>query len=161
MTSLEKPTHCIICTETLGQNDNALACGHWFHLNCVRRHFKPECPLCRRPLNIKVGGTFPQPFIPIAEITQIPIQDVQITYELGDLGYLGDLGDLGDFGEFGESCNFNNFGILDEINDQLGLGNIIFHYDNISDLERDYNYIEERPDYDEENPRGDNWDYEN
>ena len=60
----ERPTDCIICCETLSINEPALSCGHYLHLTCVKKHFKPECPLCRRPLDISVQGTRPTAFIP-------------------------------------------------------------------------------------------------
>ena len=57
---------CIICYEKL-ENVSPLSCGHIIHISCVKKHFKPECPLCRTKLNIQVSGTFPVPnidFIP-------------------------------------------------------------------------------------------------
>lgn len=62
--SMEKPSDCCICYEALTKTDNPLFCGHTIHLECVKKHFKPECPLCRAPLDIKVSGTVPLPFIP-------------------------------------------------------------------------------------------------
>ena len=49
----DKPDNCIICIESLTEVD-ILECGHWIHLDCVKKHFKPECPLCRKKLNIQV-----------------------------------------------------------------------------------------------------------
>ena len=62
--TMEKPSDCCICYETLSEEDKPLSCGHVIHLECVKKHFKPECPLCRAPLNIKVSGIVPLPFIP-------------------------------------------------------------------------------------------------
>jgi hypothetical protein len=53
---MEKPQECIICLEKLNDADNALQCGHWIHISCIQKQFKPECPVCRAPLNIKVFG---------------------------------------------------------------------------------------------------------
>ena len=50
---------CIICYEKL-ENVSPLLCGHIIHLHCVKQHFKPECPLCRTPLNIEVNGSLPE-----------------------------------------------------------------------------------------------------
>lgn len=55
----EKPTDCPVCMEDLTDEENALQCGHWVHIKCVKRHFKPECPVCRHPLNIIVHGVDP------------------------------------------------------------------------------------------------------
>ena len=46
-------TDCPICLE---HTDDTLECGHKIHLECVKKHFKPECPVCRKPLNITVSG---------------------------------------------------------------------------------------------------------
>lgn len=50
---------CVICLEKLFKDD-FLPCGHRLHLSCVKKHFKPECPICRYPLNIKVTGILPK-----------------------------------------------------------------------------------------------------
>jgi hypothetical protein len=52
---LEKPDDCSICLEKLG-DEKSQSCGHYFHQECLVKHFKPECPLCRTKLNIKVTG---------------------------------------------------------------------------------------------------------
>ena len=44
---------------SLHLKNKPLECGHWIHKKCVEKHFKPECPVCRKPLNIKVKGTLP------------------------------------------------------------------------------------------------------
>jgi hypothetical protein len=67
----EKPDECIICYEKL-EETSPLQCGHWLHVSCVEKHFKPECPICRAPLQIEVKGTFPQPFIPFNFIEPEP-----------------------------------------------------------------------------------------
>lgn len=46
---------CPICLE---HTDDILECGHKIHLECVKKHFKPECPVCRKSLNISVSGKF-------------------------------------------------------------------------------------------------------
>lgn len=54
----DKPDECIICTDQMNEN-TPLECGHWIHTECVKKHFKPECPLCRTSLNINVTGNVP------------------------------------------------------------------------------------------------------
>jgi hypothetical protein len=54
----DKPAECIICTDEMNEN-TPLECGHWIHIECVKKHFKPECPLCRTSLNINVTGNIP------------------------------------------------------------------------------------------------------
>ncbi len=49
---------CVICLEE-GTNIN-LSCSHKFHLDCLQRHFKQTCPLCRAPHNIEVFGEVPR-----------------------------------------------------------------------------------------------------
>jgi hypothetical protein len=59
MMKLEKPDECVICIESLKDEQNSLCCGHWVHLECIKKQFKAECPLCRHPLNIQVTGVMP------------------------------------------------------------------------------------------------------
>jgi len=56
--------NCILCLEDIDASENPLDCGHKLHLECVKKHFKPECPICRRPLNITVSGTQPELYLP-------------------------------------------------------------------------------------------------
>jgi len=48
---------CPIC---LDPTTDILECGHKIHVKCVEKHFIPECPQCRKPLNIKVYGKKPE-----------------------------------------------------------------------------------------------------
>jgi len=108
---------CILCLDNM-INEAPLSCGHIFHIDCIRKHFKPECPVCRKEHNIDIVGTKPELFLP-----------------------------------------FNNI-IADDIYTQL--------FDNINGLYFQQVYIEfpnnelvqEEDEGDEENPRYDNWDYE-
>jgi hypothetical protein len=52
---MDKPQDCIICLEVLNEQ-HSLECGHWIHISCIQKQFKPECPLCRHPLKIMVHG---------------------------------------------------------------------------------------------------------
>jgi hypothetical protein len=56
---MDKPSECPICYESLENEKTPLNCGHWIHINCVKKHFRPECPLCRSPVNFQVYGTTP------------------------------------------------------------------------------------------------------
>lgn len=46
----EKPSECIVCCESLANQHNALACGHWIHTKCIINSAKAECPICRHQL---------------------------------------------------------------------------------------------------------------
>lgn len=85
-------TDCIICTENV--TETAQKCGHTFHLNCLQKQFKPECPLCRTALDIKVTGTIPDDNIPLPsledeELTNLLIsrivQNEYNTYNIDDM----------------------------------------------------------------------------
>ncbi len=39
---------CGVCFENL-DDTKPLACGHRIHDKCLEKHFKPECPVCKRP----------------------------------------------------------------------------------------------------------------
>jgi len=46
---------CAICTDKIKPKENALlACGHDFHLECVKQLHNPICPMCRQPLKSKL-----------------------------------------------------------------------------------------------------------
>ena len=161
----EKPEDCIICTEKIGEED-ILDCGHWIHISCVKKHFKPECPVCRKSLNIEVVGVRPQ--------------EEDLGGDLGDdLG-----GDLGDelvqlaqriTEELREQVRQHFVYVRVENEDVLGR-NVIErgnedNYEFLPDLEEEgedneewrkkgYLYREEDEDYDEENPDGDNVNYD-
>jgi hypothetical protein len=54
-----KPDECAICTESMKDVTNPMACGHWFHVTCVKKQFKPKCAICRAILPIAVNGKRP------------------------------------------------------------------------------------------------------
>lgn len=133
---MEKPTDCPICYESLQNEPAPLRCGHWLHLSCVRRHFKPECPICRRGLDITVTGKQPQPFVPIDEPRMISPDEI-----------------------IRRAVMFVPYSVL--------LPTVIERDDDIvieeyepTYRQKGYLYPEEDDDYDEENPHGDNYDYE-
>lgn len=48
--------NCAICLE---KTTEMFDCKHHVHLECAKKHFKPECPVCRAKVNIRVSGTYP------------------------------------------------------------------------------------------------------
>jgi hypothetical protein len=144
---MDKPEDCAICYGKLG-DEKSLECGHWLHMSCVQKHFKPECPLCRKPLNIKVYGTRPEVFI--------PEENDEEQFEGSILGV-----------RFSMRLPRNIIGNVVERNieplpDEEDEDNARKRRrsDDESWREKGYQYAEEDSEYDEENPRGDNWDYE-
>jgi hypothetical protein len=53
---------CPVCYEKLG-DEQPLICKHYIHISCIQKQFKPECPLCRHPLDIKVYGEKPENYV--------------------------------------------------------------------------------------------------
>jgi hypothetical protein len=53
---------CKICFDTFDEAPAyPIPCGHYyFHEECLRKHFKPECPICRAPHQLAVEGEPPQ-----------------------------------------------------------------------------------------------------
>jgi len=149
---------CIICTEKLG-DEKPLECGHFMHLDCVKKHFKPECPLCRRVLNIKVTGTLPIPFVPSDETDGVSFiwRRVVITPFINPVDdHVYETG----FEDETSGCEDEAESLPDEDDSE-----------SLPDLEvvggirnkwkrKGYAHREEDDDYDEENPLGDEWEYE-
>ncbi len=104
---------CILCLEKM-INETPLNCGHVFHIDCIRKHFKPECPICRTEHSIPVLGSKPELFLPFN------------TESTGDV--------------YTQMFDNNNYMYIQ----------VYF------ELENEEEEVEE----DEENPRYDNWDYE-
>jgi hypothetical protein len=143
----DKPEDCIVCTEKLGEEEKVLDCGHWVHLLCIQKHFKPECPICRKPLNITVNGTIPRPeenndidnnHIDNNHIDNNDIQEININIHIHGINI----------------PNVVERGFTYEIN------NIIFIEEHYYEDENDENSRDDDSDSDEENPRGDNFDYD-
>lgn len=45
---------CPICLDVIGCNeDSGLVCGHRFHIECINKLEKSQCPVCRVPLEVK------------------------------------------------------------------------------------------------------------
>lgn len=56
---LSSPVACPICYEGLSPDIPPFSCGHTMHMACIQQHFRPECPLCRAALPITVYGITP------------------------------------------------------------------------------------------------------
>lgn len=66
--NIEKPDECPVCFESLENQKTPLICGHWVHLSCIEKHFKAECPICRRPLEMEVYGTISEPDMGLSNV---------------------------------------------------------------------------------------------
>lgn len=162
---LERPETCAICFEKL-EESKSLECGHWLHIVCVQKHFRPECPLCRAPLNIEVTGKYPnsnitfEETIPTFEETILAFSDIvnvgpTIRRNVDDMPSLEDDNSM-DVDFFQLFRSGRHFSFPPNI-----LGNVIERgyeeEENESYSDRGYTYREEASDYDEENPNGDEW----
>lgn len=48
---IQKQDDCAVCLDTISSHKSIkLSCGHWFHINCLTRCMKRECPLCRKKI---------------------------------------------------------------------------------------------------------------
>jgi hypothetical protein len=65
---------CCICLEP-NIDEFELPCKHSVHKSCLQKHFKPECPVCRRLVRISVNGTRPglntEPTQAVLEVEQL------------------------------------------------------------------------------------------
>ena len=53
-TVISRREKCSICFVKETTLDTKLSCGHSFHRECLSKHFKQECALCRAPQNVVV-----------------------------------------------------------------------------------------------------------
>lgn len=66
-------TECILCTDVKDECgvgiEPVCSNNHSFHLSCVKKQFKPECPLCRETLDIETTGelTYRDMYVPISD----------------------------------------------------------------------------------------------
>ena len=137
----EKPEDCIICTESFKDDSEPLCCGHWIHINCIKKQFKPECPICRTSLDISVSGDKPELYI--------PNEDYSGVYT-------------------GTYTHSRNRAFTMIVIEHIFEHNL--ETDSLPDLEditnndswqnKGYLHPEEDEDYDEENPRGDEFSYD-
>lgn len=135
---MNEKEECNICYDLPLKENDILSCGHRIHISCIQKQFKSECPLCRAPLNIKVFGKKPEPDISLfeqeeKEIHQGNIMGFPILFLLSP-GIIGDV-------------------VEREYNQ-------ILMQDEEPWREKGYQYAEEDSEYDDENPHGDSWDYE-
>jgi hypothetical protein len=158
----EKPEDCIICTEKIKDNE-PLSCGHWIHISCIEKHFKPECPVCRKPQNIKVFGKIPEPYIPVShenENTENTILSplysrIGIRFHLVTIPYLNPVI------ERGFIDNFDDLPELENVEDSYSSHREPFPRSFMEPWRiKGYMHPEEDEDYDEENPNGDEVTYE-
>lgn len=56
---MQLSNNCPICYEGLSADIPPFSCGHTMHMACVQQHFRPECPMCRAVLPITVFGISP------------------------------------------------------------------------------------------------------
>jgi len=173
---MDKITECVICCDApvLTEKDNLSCCGHPVHLKCLQQQFKSECPFCRARLNIKVFGQRPVPdpllFTDPSErhpserhpserhpserhpserdSHQGNIAGFRFEFSVAP-GILSDVIEQVDSEQFDETLIKRRRGDSDDEEDDHGQ----------SWKKQGYQYAEEDPDYDEENPHGDNCDY--
>ena len=43
----DKPNDCPVCFEPMNEH-NPLLCGHWVHIDCIKKSGKNKCPICRK-----------------------------------------------------------------------------------------------------------------
>lgn len=167
-----KYEECPVCLDKFTPEDKPLECGHWIHKKCVEKHFKPECPVCRKPLNIKVNGTRPD-----GDIEYDPLSITDSDYKdsmLSQYYYLRSILDSMTH-EFPNSRNMassllnfpepihtsRSVRIITTSNDDITTtttSSYIFYNGDYIESYEDINQDNEEED--EENPHGDNWDYE-
>lgn len=100
---------CPVCFEPLLEEESPLVCGHCVHMTCIVQQFKPECPLCRRKLDVEVSGQFPDHDIPfsVQEFQEQEIQEQEFQEELQDLPELQDSVEQMVMEEFNQEMNVN------------------------------------------------------
>ena len=126
---------CVICMEDI-ENEKPLLCGHIVHFECVKKQFKPECPICRAVIkNLKVSGTAPEAYIPYSHDTLYSENWTEDYYDENNDDAVQD----------DEAVQDSNNPIYHDIEKWRQMG---------------YSYREEHPDYDEENPDEDEVDYD-
>lgn len=133
------PEDCVVCYTEMKQTD-ILVCGHKVHISCVQKQFKAECPLCRTPLDIKVYGKRPEPdnYIPPERVLDPDLDPEDFS---------------SDIEEIEEELSRKRYRDDDD-NDEL-------YEEHENWRKKGYQYAEEDSDYDEENPHGDDCNYEN
>lgn len=53
--------NCSICWDKC-ENSEKLHCGHFVHIECLKKTINPECPICRTPLKGVPDGVLPSIF---------------------------------------------------------------------------------------------------
>ena len=52
----EKPDECPVCLDEFDDEEEPLECGHWIHIECIKKSRRNRCPMCRKHLNIHVNA---------------------------------------------------------------------------------------------------------
>ena len=72
-TFVDTTTICPICIESIGTAPPLSKCGHRLHRQCLEKHFRQECPVCRTPqTDVQVRGARPRPSVEEEDIVEIP-----------------------------------------------------------------------------------------
>ena len=50
MKKFDKPENCPVCFEELNDTD-FIECGHWVHMECIKKSNTNKCPICRHKLS--------------------------------------------------------------------------------------------------------------
>jgi hypothetical protein len=156
---MEKPQDCPICLDKLNES-NPLQCGHWVHMSCLKKHFKPECPICRKKLDIIVEGKAPSLYDDYMEQDNLDIQGSVLGVEIiinigrGILNPVSEI-DMDEYNYEDEEIDLEHFNYRHFVNKYKMSSRFSREI-----LNRSFMTDEEDPDYDEDNPHGDEWDYE-
>lgn len=160
---------CVVCYENISE---PLACKHFVHLACVIQSFRPECPVCRTPIPVSCVGTRPSAEPPTSEYLnslyeqwEFPnsVEEENALYESlrenveriiqagpEDLIFIQGQEESGEI-----KADFEPSSEMEETEEETEEENEVPRYKNT----QGYLYAEEDPDYDEENPNGDEVDY--
>lgn len=128
---------CAICLENILPVEEKITC-HPVHISCVKKHFKPECPVCRRVLDIVVTGAKPKCNL----VWSLPSSAEEEP-------------EREDYTEAGRSVFYpcplqimKTYGLLPSGEGDYEVNEDLFEENREEDFSED-----------EENPRGDDWDY--
>lgn len=134
----EKSENCPICYEGLSADIPPFSCGHTMHMACVQQHFRAECPMCRTALPITVFGISPSE------------EEFSTPTNMNWRESLGEEDNYFTSGPFTQEEDNNEYDSDDSIYEFSQYKNKGFLHEE-EDLEN----------WDEENPRGDEVEYDN
>lgn len=134
---------CTICYNNV--KENSLECGHYCHLKCLEQHFKPECPLCRKKLNIEVKGAYPSSVF--SSFSEFENDDsLSVSSSLSSTSFWQQ--DAKEMEEWNEEWRILGEKDEERMRQREAQSNLI----NSNWKSKGYSYPEEDSDYDEENP---------